>query len=247
MEILLLIVVILLGTAIIAVNIYCYMTDSHLKYENEYRKYFEKKINKSRQNKTYSEYEDLDKILTSRIADMRKVEKFLFFSGICGEKWLYNDELKNEFKSMLARVQENGGKVVFYLLNPQSTYYEKFRKSKTDFPASPYPFFYECTVKYKCFEVDLYDRYPSIRILKIDQSEPVIRRYVLEFQNDLLKRMYQKQIAVISKPIQQKQLRELYLFIKVAVKNQLCFIYRSFVHTDKLTTNIIEHMLLRKI
>ena len=106
-------------------------------------------------------------------AVMERARHEVKFLGVFGHKWAMDTQRQNNYKAMLTRIQLNGGKVQFLLLNPNSAEASKlalYRNQATDFYKDfPSIEFYKGLAReFDCFELRLFDHFPFIRLILVD-------------------------------------------------------------------------------
>lgn len=104
----------------------------------------------------------------------------LDFMGILGTKWVSDPETRNQFISFLDKVEADDGQVRFLLADPDSEGYDHLsdmRQESLSNDADHYYRYKSLSEEYDCFEVRLYDRIPTFRMVFLDNRELVISRY----------------------------------------------------------------------
>jgi hypothetical protein len=106
-------------------------------------------------------------------AVMERAQNQVKFLGVFGHKWVMDSDRQNRFRSMLTRIQLNGGKVQFLLLNPNGASASKlalYRNQATDFYKDFRSIeFYKILAKeFDCFELRLFEQFPFIRMISVD-------------------------------------------------------------------------------
>lgn len=106
-------------------------------------------------------------------AVMARAQHQVRFLGVFGHKWVMDADRQNKYRAMLTRIQLNGGRVQFLLLNPNSAPASKlalYRNQKSDFYKDfPSVEFYKNLAKeFDCFELRLYEHFPFIRLILVD-------------------------------------------------------------------------------
>ncbi|HEV8132739.1 MAG TPA: hypothetical protein VGQ81_15950, partial [Acidobacteriota bacterium] len=104
---------------------------------------------------------------------MERAQYKVRFVGVFGHKWAMDAQRQDNFRSMLTRIQLNGGKVQFLLLNPNSSaaiQLARYRKQNDDFYKNfPSIEFYKgLSAKFDCFEIRLFEHFPFIRLIFVD-------------------------------------------------------------------------------
>lgn len=114
---------------------------------------------------------------------MERIKKQLYFSGICGNKWIGNSKGLKNFQAMLNRVSDNNGQVRFLLINPNS---ESFKKMiKMQHGESHIEVFYKwktLVTDYPCLNVRCFNQLPSFRMQFMDNSKMAMTKY--HYQKD---------------------------------------------------------------
>lgn len=113
-------------------------------------------------------------------AVMARAQQQVKFLGVFGHKWALDDMRKSAFRSMLTRIQLNGGKVQFLLLDPASsaaqrlaTYRKQDIHTYADFHSIA--FYKEMAALYDCFDLRLYSHFPFLRFILVDSMCAISR------------------------------------------------------------------------
>lgn len=106
-------------------------------------------------------------------AVMDRAAQEVRFLGVFGHKWVMDAQRQERFRAMLARVQLNGGRVQFLLLDPSSesaTRLAALRKLSADEYRNFHSIeFYKPLMReFTSFQVRLFDHFPFQRLLFVD-------------------------------------------------------------------------------
>jgi hypothetical protein len=114
---------------------------------------------------------------------MPNVKRGLDFSGVGGEKWVKDEQLRKAFTTMLARTKAAGGQVRFLLIDPDSDAYVTLYSLRGEsVPYESYARFIEMVKKHKNLEVRLYDHMPMFRMQFVDEKYLAVSRYYFDKQ-----------------------------------------------------------------
>lgn len=114
---------------------------------------------------------------------MKKTKKQLYFSGICGNKWIGNQTGYKEFEKMLHRVTDNNGQVRFLLINPNSETFKRMIKQQGG--ESHNDVFYKwknLVSENPCLHVRCFNELPSFRMQFMDNQKMALTKY--HYQKD---------------------------------------------------------------
>lgn len=112
---------------------------------------------------------------------MPNVHKSLDFTGVGGEKWVKDAQLRKVFESMLLRTKPVGGVVRFLLIDPSSDAYSSlYRLRGESVPFESYEKFIELKKRYKNLQVRLYNHMPSFRMQFVDGQYLAVSRYYFD-------------------------------------------------------------------
>lgn len=112
---------------------------------------------------------------------MPDVKKSLDFTGVGGEKWVKDAQLRKAFESMLLRTKSVGGVVRFLLIDPSSEAYANLYQLRGEsVPFESYEKFIELKKRHKNLQVRLYDHMPSFRMQFVDEKYLAVSRYYFD-------------------------------------------------------------------
>lgn len=112
---------------------------------------------------------------------MPNVHKSLDFTGVGGEKWVKDVQLRKTLESMLFRTKSVGGVVRFLLIDPSSdAYYNLYCLRGESVPFESYEKFIELKKKHANLKVRLYDHMPSFRMQFVDGQYLAVSRYYFD-------------------------------------------------------------------
>ena len=114
---------------------------------------------------------------------MKKTRKQLYFSGICGNKWIGNKKGFKEFQNMLHRVADNNGQVRFLLINPKSeTFIKMIAQQGGDNHNDVFYKWKQLVVENPCLSVRCFNELPSFRMQFMDDQKMALTKY--HYQKD---------------------------------------------------------------
>lgn len=114
---------------------------------------------------------------------MPNVKKSLDFTGVGGEKWVKDEQLRRAFSTMLMRTEAVGGEVRFLLIDPDSDAYRMLYSLRGEsVPYESYASFIELIKKHSNLHVRLYDHMPSFRMQFVDEKYLAVSRYYFDKQ-----------------------------------------------------------------
>jgi hypothetical protein len=104
---------------------------------------------------------------------MGRANRAVRFIGVFGHKWVMDAQRRETFRAMLTRIQLNGGKVQFMLLDPNCSaaiQLANFRKQEPNTYKNFHSieFFKELAAQFDCFEIRLFQNFPFIRLIFVD-------------------------------------------------------------------------------
>jgi hypothetical protein len=117
-------------------------------------------------------------------AVMSRAHHQVRFLGFFGHIWVADENGKRQFRDMLTRVQLNGGRVQFLLLDPNCaaakrlvTMRDHDPKASGDFASvsDSVKYYFELTKEYDCFELRLFDHVPFLWLIFVDSLCAVSR------------------------------------------------------------------------
>lgn len=104
----------------------------------------------------------------------------LWFHGIFASKWVTDPQVRNQFETLLDRLDgDDDAEVHFLLLDPDSESFRRFQ-SITQTTESPQSFTWlrALSKRHRSFKVRLYDMLPTFRIIVIDDSLVTVAPYL---------------------------------------------------------------------
>jgi DNA-binding winged helix-turn-helix (wHTH) protein len=104
----------------------------------------------------------------------------LWFQGIFASKWVTDPKVRNQFETLLDRLDgDDDASVHFLLLDPNSDSFHRFQ-SITQITESPQSFTWlqELNKRHRSFKVRVYDSLPTFRIIVIDDSLVTVAPYM---------------------------------------------------------------------
>lgn len=109
---------------------------------------------------------------------MEKIKKQLYFSGICGNKWIGNSEGLKNFQDMLNRVADNNGQVRFLLINPNCESFKKMiKKQNGESHIEVFHKWKTLVMDNSCLNVRCFNDLPSFRMQFMDNSKMAMTKY----------------------------------------------------------------------
>ena len=114
---------------------------------------------------------------------MQKTKKQLYFSGICGNKWIGTPEGLKAFQSMLHRVTDNNGQVRFLLINPNSVSFKRMiNQQGGENHSDVFNMWKKLVVDNPCLSVRCFNELPSFRMQFMDNQKMALTKY--HYQRD---------------------------------------------------------------
>lgn len=122
-------------------------------------------------------------------AVMVRAQHEVRFVGVFGHKWVMDAGRKQKFRDMLRRVQLNGGKVQFLLLNPNCNAARKLAGLRDQEPNTYKDFdsvkhYVDLSKEFDCFDLKLFEHFPFIRLIFVD-GHCAISRFKVSAQADV--------------------------------------------------------------
>ena len=120
----------------------------------------------------------------SPIDCIKQVKKTLGFLGILGSKWVDNDVI-DEMRGFLSRVNHSRGKVEFLLISPLCDDFKNlYKDGKISGRTESLRHFKELMTEFDCLDVRLYSQLPCFRLIFIDSSIVAVSKYRIDRGND---------------------------------------------------------------
>ncbi len=104
----------------------------------------------------------------------------LWFHGIFASKWVTEPQIRNQFETLLDRLDgDDDANVRFLLLDPGSESFRRFQSitQETESPES-FTWLRALSKRHRSFKVRLYDSLPTFRIIVIDDSLVTVAPYM---------------------------------------------------------------------